>query len=73
MERFFMGRGSAATYLLGQRRAWWAKTSATSGGNVEMESRQIALLERLILDVRAGRVRTFELTHPRPVAIFVTD
>ncbi len=68
-----MRRGSAVTYLLGQRRTWFAKISATSTGNVETESRQIELIERLILDVRAGRVRTFELTHPKPVAIFVTD
>ena len=68
-----MGRGSAVTYLLGQRRTWFAKISAASSGNVEMESRQIELIERLILDVRAGRVRTFELTQPKPVAIFVTN
>ena len=68
-----MGRGSAVTYLLEQRRAWFARISATSTGNVEMESRQLELLDRLILDVRAGRAHTFELTHPKPVAIFVTD
>jgi len=73
MERFFMARGSAVTYLLGQRRAWFAKISAAQSGNVEMESRQIELIERLILDVRAGRVRTFELTQPKPVTIFVTN
>ncbi|MGA3246928.1 MAG: hypothetical protein ABSD12_01930 [Paraburkholderia sp.] len=73
MERFFMGRGSAVTYLLGQRRTWFAKISAASSGNVEMESRQVELIERLILDVRAGRLHTFELTHPKPVAIFISD
>jgi hypothetical protein len=73
MEQFFMRRESAVTYLLGQRRAWFAKISTTSTGNVETESQQIELLERLILDVRAGRVRAFELTHPKPVAIFITD
>lgn len=68
-----MGRGSAVTYLLGRRRAWFEKLAATASGNVELESKQIELIERLVLDVRAGRVRSFELTHPKPVAIFVTD
>jgi hypothetical protein len=73
MERFFMRRGSAVTYLLQRRRAWFIAIEATPSGNVEMESRQIELIERLILDVRSGRVRSFELTQPKPVAIFVTD
>jgi hypothetical protein len=73
MERFFMRRESAVTYLLDQRRAWLAKISSTSSGNVETESRQLELLDRLILDIRAGRIHTFELTHPKPVSIFVTD
>ena len=68
-----MGRGSAVTYLPGRRRAWFEKMAATTSGNVELESKQIDLIERLVLDVRAGRVRSFELTHPKPVAIFVTD
>ncbi|MEW6345673.1 MAG: hypothetical protein AB1704_33930 [Pseudomonadota bacterium] len=67
-----MQRGSAVTYLLRRRRAWLAAIEATPSGNVEMESRQIELIERLILDVRSGRVRSFELTQPKLVAIFVT-
>jgi hypothetical protein len=73
MERFFMGRGSAVAYLLEQRRAWFAKISASPSGNMETEARQIELLDRLILDVRAGRLHTFKLTHPEPVAIFITN
>jgi hypothetical protein len=73
MEKFFMGRGSAVTYLIARRRAWFATITATPSGNVELESRQLELLERLILDVRAGRVRSFELTQPKPVSVVVTD
>ncbi|MGF6530290.1 hypothetical protein P3T20_001064 [Paraburkholderia sp. GAS206C] len=73
MEQFFMRRGSAVTYLLARRRAWFAAIADTSRGNIEMESREIEQIERLILDVRAGRVRAFELTRPKRVAIFVTD
>ncbi|SDH56198.1 hypothetical protein [Paraburkholderia phenazinium] len=68
-----MGRGSAVTYLIARRRAWFATITATPSGNVELESRQLELLERLILDVRAGRVRSFELTQPKPVSVVVTD
>ncbi|MGF6723994.1 hypothetical protein P3T43_003359 [Paraburkholderia sp. GAS41] len=67
-----MTRGSAVTYLLEQRRAWFAKISATATGDIETESHELQLLDRLILDVRAGRVHTFELTHPKALAIFVT-
>jgi hypothetical protein len=61
------------TYLIARRRAWFATITATPSGNVELESRQLELLERLILDVRAGRVRSFELTQPKPVSVVVTD
>ena len=68
-----MRRGSAVTYLLERRRTCFAKIAKTPSGNVEMESREIERIERLILDVRAGRVRAFELTQPKHVAIFVSD
>lgn len=68
-----MGRSGAIIYLMERRRAWFEKIAATSSGNVELESAQIELIERLVLDIRAGRVRAFELKHPNPVAVFVTD
>lgn len=68
-----MGRGSAVAYLLQRRRTWFAAIAATPSGNLAMESRQMELLERLILDVRAGRVRSFELTQPKSVAVFITN
>jgi len=68
-----MWRASAVTYLLERRRVWLEKIAATPSGNVELESKQIELIERLVLDVRAGRVRTFALTHPKPVEIIVTN
>jgi hypothetical protein len=73
MEQFFMRRGSAVTYLLERRRAWFATIADTPSGNLEMESRELEKIERLILDVRAGRVRAFELTQPKRVSVFVTD
>jgi hypothetical protein len=73
MEQFFMRRGSAVTYLLARRRAWFATIADAPSGNIEMELSEIERIERLILDVRAGRVRAFELTRPKRVAVFVTD
>ncbi len=68
-----MGRASAVTYLLGHRRAWLAHIEATSSGSVEPAWRHVETIERLVLDVRAGRVRALELAEPKPVTIFVTD
>jgi hypothetical protein len=73
MERFFMGRASAVTYLLESRRAIFEKIADSLTGNVETESRELEQIDRLILDVRAGRVQAFELKHPKAVAIFVTN
>lgn len=73
MEQFFMRRASAVTFLLNRRHTWFGKIAATTSGNVERETREIESIERLVLDVRAGRVRTFELAHPTAVAVIVTD
>jgi hypothetical protein len=73
MERFFMGRASAVTYLLEQRRTWFTQIQAAASGSVETELKEIERIDRLVLDVRAGRVHSFELTRPNPVQIFITD
>jgi hypothetical protein len=73
MERFFMRRGSAVILLLYRRREWQGKIAAIASGNVERETREIESIDRLILDIRAGRVRTFELTHPGAVEVIVSD
>jgi hypothetical protein len=72
MERFFMSRASAVTFLLESRRAMFAKISDSAFGDVETESRELEEIDRLILDVRAGRVCVFQLKQPRAVEIFVT-
>lgn len=73
MDRFFMRRARAVQYLLDRRREWMARVEAAQAGGVEFEMRQLDLIERLILDVRAGRVDAFELDHPKAVAVFVSD
>jgi hypothetical protein len=73
MDRFFMRRARAVWYLLDCRREWSGRIGPAHIGDVEFESQQLDLIDRLVLDVRAGRVHSFELAHPKAVAIFVTD
>jgi hypothetical protein len=73
MDRFFMQRASAVAYLMDRRRRWLQKIETTPGGDVEFERQEIELLARLILDVRAARVNTFQFTRPQAVEIYVSD
>ena len=73
MERFFMRRASAVILLLDRRRMWLKQIEATPSGDVEAEMREIESIDRLVLDVRAGRVRTFELARPKAITVHVTD
>lgn len=73
MQRFFMRRASAVIFLLDRRRGWFGKIEVTPSGDVELEVREIESIDRLILDVRAGRVYSFQLTHPRDLEVFVSD
>ncbi|MGF6773646.1 hypothetical protein P3T18_006160 [Paraburkholderia sp. GAS199] len=68
-----MRRTSAVTFLVERRRTWLGKIAAKPSGDVEQETREVDSIERLILDVRAGRVSAFELTDSRAVAVIVTD
>jgi hypothetical protein len=71
MERYFMRRVRAVAYLLDCRRGW-LKITASPNGDIAFEADQIELIDQLIRDVRAGRVRTFELAHPRAISIYVS-
>ena len=68
-----MQRASAVAYLMDRRRRWLQKIETTPGGDVEFERQEIELLARLILDVRAARVNTFQFTRPQAVEIYVSD
>ncbi|MGA3249368.1 MAG: hypothetical protein ABSD12_14610 [Paraburkholderia sp.] len=73
MDRLFLMRASAVLFLLNRRRALLEEIAVTPSGNVELESKGVELIERLILNVRAGRVRAFGLDHPTAVTVFVSD
>ncbi|MFL9908615.1 hypothetical protein [Paraburkholderia sp. RL17-337-BIB-A] len=56
-----------------RRRALLEGIALTPSGNVDFEFQGIELIERLILDVRAGRIHAFGLDHPEAVTVFVSD
>jgi hypothetical protein len=73
MDRLFLTRASAVSYLLNRRRALLEGIAVTPSGNVEPEFQGAGLIERLIPDVRAGRVHAFRLDHSKAVTVFVSD
>jgi hypothetical protein len=73
MERYFVRRMSAVAFLLDRRREWFEKISLSPTDDVEFETQQLDLIDQLVFDVRAGRVDSFELHHPTPVAMFISD
>ena len=68
-----MRRARAVQYLLDRRREWLERVEAAKTDKVEFEAEHLNVIDRLIRDVRAGRVDTFELDHPKAVAVFVSD
>ncbi|MFL9911202.1 hypothetical protein [Paraburkholderia sp. RL17-337-BIB-A] len=73
MDRLFLRRASAVSYLLNRRRALLEGIAVTPSGNADSEFQGVELIERLILDVRAGRVHAFGLDQPEAVTVFVSD
>jgi hypothetical protein len=73
MDRFFLLRARAVWYLLDCRREWSGRVESVHTGDIEFEAQQLDLIDRLVLDVRAGRVHSFALAHHKVAAIFVTD
>ena len=72
MEQFFMRRVSAVNFLLARRRVCLDKIACATSPELERE-REVELIERLVLDVRAGRLSTFEMMHAKAVTVVVTD
>ncbi|WP_027798047.1 hypothetical protein [Paraburkholderia dilworthii] len=67
-----MRRTSAVNFLLARRRICLDKIAAATNGDAQRQ-REVEFLERLVLDVRAGRLSTFELTQAKAVAVVITD
>jgi len=69
-----MRRASAIGYLLALRRQLVEKkTDVGLRGDAEFNgNKEIAQLDRLVLDVRAGRICEFRLDEPESIEIIVT-
>jgi hypothetical protein len=72
MEQFFMRRASAVNFVLARRRLCLDKIASATDVDLDQQ-REVELIERLVLDVRAGRLSTFELKQAKAVAVIVTD
>jgi hypothetical protein len=73
MQCFFLTRASAVAYLLGMRRATPDGMDNLRVGEADVRLQELDTLDRLLLDVRAGRIREFRLDRPQAMEIVVTD
>jgi hypothetical protein len=69
MERYFMSRTSAIGLLVDTRQALAADPS--HGG--QTSEQMLRDVERLLLDVRVGRTREFQLEFPNRIHVIVSD
>jgi hypothetical protein len=73
MERYFMTRTSAVALLVGSRRALREELESKVATDTNRCERLLQNLERMLLDVRAGRTFEFDLEYPLPVHVIVSD
>jgi hypothetical protein len=73
MERYFMTRTSAVALLVGSRRAIREELENKVATDTTRCERLFQNLERMLLDVRAGRTSEFDLEYPLPVHVIVSD
>lgn len=73
MERYFMSRTSAIGLLVDTRQALAADLhEKPSHGGLSSEQ-MLRDVERLLLDVRVGRTREFQLEFPSRIHVIVSD
>ncbi|MDP9651794.1 hypothetical protein [Paraburkholderia caledonica] len=72
MELFFVKRVRAVALLLARRRLSMRNLANTTEPSVD-ERGELASLDRLVLDVRAGRVAAFDLPQDPTLKVIVTD
>jgi hypothetical protein len=73
MERFFMSRTHAIALLVATRKTMLAHADERLPADARRMRDGAASLERLLLDVRAGRVEAFELLYPSPIHVTVSS
>lgn len=73
MERYFMSRTSAIALLVDTRRALAGETHETSQNNTARNQQMLQEVERLLLNVRVGRTREFDLEFPTRIHVIVSN
>jgi hypothetical protein len=73
MERYFMSRTSAVGLLVDTRQALAANLHEKPPQEAERNQQMLQEVERLLLDVRVGRTREFELVFPSRMHVIVSD
>ena len=73
MERYFLSRTSAVGLLVDTRQALTANLHEKPPHEAERDQRMIQEVERLLLDVRVGRTREFQLEFPQRMHVIVSD
>lgn len=68
-----MTRSRAIALIVTARRTMLAHADERLPADAKRMRDGAASLERLLLDVRAGRVDSFELMHPSPIYVTVTS
>jgi hypothetical protein len=73
MERFFMTRASALAYMIKLRGTMADEIAGRTVADANFRLDGLDVLERLILDVRAGRIIEFHLDLPTKISVAITD
>lgn len=73
MERYFMSRTSAIALLVDTRQALAADLHDKSAHEGQRGEQSLHDVERLLLDVRIGRTREFDLAFPHRIHVIVSD
>ncbi|HVE07804.1 MAG TPA: hypothetical protein VNE00_11170 [Paraburkholderia sp.] len=72
MERMFLTRASAIERIMLRRRSLLDTLNARDASGADTLNAELTELERLLLDVRAGRAHEFVLQGDAPLHCFVT-
>jgi hypothetical protein len=73
MERFFMTGARALAYLIRSRGTIADEIAGLTAADADFRLNRLDALEHLILDVRAGRIREFQLDLPTVISVATTD
>jgi len=73
MEQYFVPRTRAIALIVSARKALLAHADERLPADAKRMRDDAAALERLLLDVRAARVDSFQLMHPTAIHVVVSS